>query len=113
MIEFMWKAIAKIEKHQLALTRIQLHAINFHMLCYDRKIWRAGRDSIAASIAVSLQIAGGYSKANFSTILEDLPKLRFNLPEGLKIKTKLGSLKKSKEELAEQPIFSFFYGRKE
>lgn len=110
MVEYMWKVLAKIEAHKLALTRIQLHAINFHMLCYDRKIWRAGRDSIAASIAVSLQIAGGYSKANFSSIVDDLPKLRFNLPERLKIKTKLGKIVKTKEQLAAEPMFSFFYG---
>lgn len=111
MVNLMWKVIDKVEARKFPMNRISLHAINFHMLCFDRSVWRAGKDSVASSIAVSLQIAGGYSKENFKSIKEDLSKLRFNFPESLLIKTKRGSILKSKEDLVQYPVFNFYYGK--
>lgn len=112
MFELMWKVLTKVDAARLPLTRLSVHAINFHMLCFDRDVWRAGKDSVASSIAVSLQIAGGYTKENFNTIGNDLDKLRFNLPEKLSVRTKYyGFIVKSKEELIKTPIFNFHYGR--
>ena len=110
MIDIMWKILGRIDERGHAMTRVSMHAINFHLLCFDRSIWRSGKLSVISSIEVSLKIAGGYSSQNFSTIMEKLDTLRFNLPENITINTKLGELVKSREELIKEPVFSFQYG---
>lgn len=109
LINVMWEVLAMIESQGHALTRVSMHAINFHFLCFDRRIWRSGRLSVVSSIDVSLQMAGGYDKTNFTDIMDDLSRLRFNLPESLVIKTKLGELRKTREDLINDPVFSFEY----
>lgn len=110
MIDIMWRILTKIDERGYALTRVSMHAINFHFLCFDRRIWRSGKLSVISSIEVSLKIAGGYSNQNFSSISEDLDRLRFNLPENITIHTKVGNVFKSREDLIKEPVFSFQYG---
>lgn len=112
LIDIMWKILAKIDKNGYAMNRVSMHAINFHFLCFDRSIWRSGKLSVISSIEVSLKIAGGYSNEDFSSIAKDLHRLRFNLPENLAIKTKLGEVVKSREDLVKEPVFSFQYGNR-
>lgn len=113
IFQTMWSILEKVDGQQLPLSRIHMHAINMHLVCFDLSIWRSGRGSLAASIATSLQMAGGYSKTNFSTIIDHLDSLRFNMPSGLDIKTKYGHVLKTPEELVKVPITNFMYGRLE
>lgn len=106
----MWEVLAMIDKRGHALTRVSMHAINFHFLCFHRSVWRSGKLSVISSIEVSLQMAGGYSPQNFSSIVNNLDKIRFNIPEELIIETKYGRMVKSKEDLIKEPVFSFQYG---
>lgn len=110
LINIMWEVLGLLDKQGHALTRVSMHAINFHFLCFDRSVWRSGKLSVISSIDVSLQIAGGYSPQNFTSILNQLERLRFNFPESLTIKTKQGTVFRSKEDLVKEPVFSFFYG---
>ena len=110
MMDIMWKILAKLDQDKLPMNRVSMHAINFHMLCFDRKVWRSGKLSVASSIEVSLKMAGGYDKHNFTDIMRDLDKLRFNLPESILIKTKFGDIVKTKHDLIKEPVFSFEYG---
>ena len=112
MIETMWKVLGKIDQYGFGLNRVSVHAINFHLLCFDSKIWRSGKLSVASSIQVALKMAGGYSDGEFPRILEDLEKLRFTLPNEMTIKTKKGTTFKSQGDLIREPVFSFDYGRR-
>lgn len=111
LIETMFSMLEMIDSLGSQMNRISMHAINFHMLCFEREIWKSGSISVAKAIQASLQMAGGYSKNNFTSIKEDLIKLRFNIPKKLSFDTKIGRIEKTKEELIEKPVFSFRYGK--
>lgn len=111
MITKMLDLLRMIDEEDIQLNRLSVHAINFHMTCFDRRIWRGGKLSIAKAIIVSLQIAGGYSPENFHKMNEDLDLLQFNFPEKLEIMTTKGRIKISRHQLIQNPIFSFRYGK--
>ncbi len=112
LIRKMFHILHLIDEDDFRLNRISVHTINFHMVCFDRKIWRTGKLSIAKAILVSLQVAGNYTEENFHQIAEDLDLLQFSFPEKIHIFTTKGKMTITKEELVKQPVFSFMYDDK-
>lgn len=111
LIQKMFDILGIIDHFNYPMSRLSIHTINFHMVCFDRTIWRTGKYSIARSILVSLQVAGGYTAANFERIADDISLLDFSFPDAIEIITTFGKITRTKEELIEHPLFSFHYGR--
>ena len=65
LVKKMFSLLTMIDEDGLRMNRVSVHAINFHMVCFDRSIWRTGKLSIVKAILVSLQTAGGYTEQTF------------------------------------------------
>ena len=112
LVKKMFSLLTMIDEGGLRLSRVSVHAINFHMVCFDRSIWRTGKLSIVKAILVSLQIAGGYTAETFSKIADDLDLLQFSFPNKIDIFTTYGRLTVTKDDLVRQPVFSFKFDSK-
>jgi len=110
LIKKLFEVLNMIDDANLPMNRVSVHTINFHMVCFDRSIWRSGKSSVARAIVVSLQTAGGYTEENFERIADDLELLDFSFPDSIEIFTTYGKITRTRNQLINSPVFSFRYG---
>lgn len=60
MLARLEEVIGMVDEAKLRLSRIHIHTINSHFLCFRRDVWKGGKTSLLNGVRVSLEVAGQY-----------------------------------------------------